>query len=171
MVYLSLSVFISGLSLFALHLFGRHYSLSPLSLLSYHLSSSVVSMSFLIFCHSLSPPMSFLPAIPSSLPSSPLSNQVVSAQPPPPSSAAREGAQEKWISSLSLSVVEAVRETILSPHPSPLTGQRSDRHDPPSAALYHVSLPAIFPGGKRKPAGEMGRGWERGCRRRKRGMI
>lgn len=52
---------------------------------------------------------------------------------------------------LSLFVVEAVQETILSPHPSPLVGQHSDRHDPPAAAPCHVSLPAIFPGGERKP--------------------
>ncbi|KAL7379214.1 hypothetical protein ABVT39_024509 [Epinephelus coioides] len=61
--------------------------------------------------------------------------------------------------------MEAVWETILSTHPSPLAGQSSDRHDPPPAALYHVSLPAIFPGGKRKPGREMGRGWEHGWRR------
>lgn len=44
----------------------------------------------------------------------------------------------------------AVQETILSQHPSPLAGQRSDQRDPLPATSYHVSLPAIFPGGKKK---------------------
>lgn len=46
-VYLSLSVFISGLSLFALYFYQHHYPFNPLSLLSYHLSSS---------CQHVSPP-------------------------------------------------------------------------------------------------------------------
>lgn len=59
-------------------------------------------------------------------------------------------AQEKWISPLSFSFVEAVQETIPSPHPSPLAGQRSDRHDPPPPSSYHVSLAAIFSGGEKR---------------------
>lgn len=43
-----------------------------------------------------------------------------------------------------------VEEIILNPHPSPLAGRCSDWLDPPLASLYHVSLPAIYPGGKQK---------------------
>lgn len=63
----------------------------------------------------------------------------------------------------SLFVVEAVQETILSPHPSPLVGQHSDRHDPPQPlprVTFHCLL--FFQVERESRAeGRQGRCWER----------
>lgn len=136
---------------FALYLFEYHYSFNPLSLLSYHLSCSLVNMSILhsillllIFSLSLLFSLFYLPTFLS------LCSSTSPCPPLPPSSFSQI---KSWVlspplslkescnpggstgemdpSSLCLSVVEAERETILSPHPSPLAGQRSDQHDPP----------------------------------------
>lgn len=128
MVYLSLPVFILELPLFALHLFEYHYSFSPLSLLSYHLSASAVNMSPLL---SILPPLIFSQPIPSS-PSPPfsfLSAALKSSQPPPLIKGVVQRGRNG--SPRSLSSSEAVRERVLSLHPSPLAGQGSDRHAPP----------------------------------------
>lgn len=71
------------------------------------------------------------------------------------SSAAWEEALEKWISplSLSLSAAKAVQGNNSETTSISIKGRRSDRHDPsPLTAVYHVSPPAVFPGGKKKKA-------------------
>lgn len=55
---------------------------------------------------------------------------------------------------LSLFVVEAAQETILSPHPSPLVGQHSDRHDPPPSRCPVSRFTACYFSRWREKAGQ-----------------
>lgn len=147
MVKVSRFLFSSQSSFCFLFSLEHHYSSLPSS----HLSSSAVSVSFLHssrLCHPR--PLSaglHLVAHNPSLKSNPGLRVLPSHYRRP---------VKKWISPLFLCVVEAVQETILGPHPSPLAGQPR----PP----YHVSLPAIFPGGERKRGGNTSRGQDPGWR-------
>lgn len=124
--YLSSSLCFS----FALCLFG---SLSSLSLLSYHPSSSNVSMSFLHSPLLLSSPLHSLCRAPSR--GLLKSNREVSAPPAHYRMAVKDGGGEGEMDLPSLPVccsVQAVLETILSPHPSLLAGQHSGLQAPTS---------------------------------------
>lgn len=140
----------------------HHYSSCSPSLPSTHPSSSAVSVSFLRSARLCRPVLSAgvrIQARSPSLKSNPGLRVLRSHY-------RRSVKREKWISPLLLCVVEAVQETILSPHPSPLAG-RAPRLPPSPAALYHVSPPAIFPGGERNRGGNTSRGQDPGWRNRR----
>lgn len=189
MVYLSLSVFISGF-------FPLHYTslniITPsipslccliiyLALLSTCQSSTLfsccsfsLSLSYSLF--SISPHF-FLSA---ALHPPPLllllSNQIVSAQPSPLIKGVLQP-RRKHRRNGSLLPLSLCRGGWTGDNSEPTsisisgTAQRPARPPPPPhppANLYHISLPAIFPGGERKPGRGMGRSWEHAWRRRMR---